>query len=166
MRHSALTAAALACAAPAVAAEPPAYPAGADPEIARSLPSPEVMDRAARTVDAVVGAVMNVPVGPIVEAANPGRKLSKRERSQTVRDVATRDDPYAEERMRREMGAITAGMGDMAVQLAVITPILRQTVEDAQRRIEAATRDLPSRRAPTPDYDRDLDRDQDPRDPD
>ena len=70
----------------------------------------------------------------------PGRDLSEAERNRTVRDVATRDDPYAEARMRGSIDAITDNMGLMTEQLAVLIPVLSRSMIDLERRMEEAIR--------------------------
>lgn len=94
-------------------------------------------DVASRTVD----AVLDVPIGPIVEAANPGRRLSRREREETLGDRASRNDPYFRDRVRGEIGAASVGVNAAMRQIAILTPVLQRTMEDAARRIEDAVRD-------------------------
>jgi len=159
LRKLLITASVLAIAAPGVAGaqtgQEPA-PNRADDEIARSLPSPAETEAIGRVMGDVVGAVMDVPIGPVVEAIDPGRRLSRRERERTIGDVASRDDPYYQERLQRSIGAITSGMGDMAVQVAILAPVLRRSMEDLERNMERATRGLPRRDR---DDDHDTDRD-------
>jgi len=134
-----LAAAAVAFAAPAAAA-----PYGHDDygdEIAESLPSPEAIEDAGRAVDRAMGALMNVRIGELAEAVDPGR--DPRRRDETLGDMASRDDPYFEQRMRGTVAGATAGMGVMMERLAVLAPVLRETMRDVERRVEDATRDLP-----------------------
>src|SRR3546814_11393900 len=89
-------------------------------------------------MDRMVGAVMDMPIGGIVEAMDPYRDPRDADRYQTVRDMATRDDPYAEERMRGSIGAITDNMDLMTEKLAVLLPELsRATIDSPPRQDEA-----------------------------
>lgn len=138
MRKLIIAASALAIAAPAIA-QPYPEP-GYDPrdeEIVRSLPAPgEIEDMGDRVGD-VADALLDTPVGPLREAVE-GRRLSRRERSETLGDLASHDDPYARDRVRNEIAVASAQVGAAMDQLAVLTPVLRRTLEDAAIRMEAA----------------------------
>lgn len=122
-----------------------------DAEIVAAVPSQgqiEVMgDVAARAAE----AVLDVPIGPLKEAVE-GRKLSRREREETLGDVASKGDPYYRERMRAQIGAMSVGVGAMVRQMAVLGPVLRETMEDAQRRVEDAMRQPPLPADRDPEY--------------
>lgn len=137
-----LAAAAVAFAAPAAAAPYPHDDYG--DEIAESLPSPEAIEDAGRAVDRAMGALMNVRVGELAEAVDPGR--DPRRRDETLGDMASRNDPYFEQRMRGTVAGATVGMGVMMERLAVLAPVLRETMRDVERQVEDATRDLPRHR--------------------
>lgn len=139
MRTLLITAASLAFAAPALA-QPYPYPEAPGEEVARDLPPTHEIDAMGNVMEGMVGAVMDMPVGGIVAAMEPGRYHSEAERSRTVRDMATRDDPYAEERMRGSIDAITGQMGLMTEQLAVLIPVLSRSMIDLERRMEEAMR--------------------------
>jgi hypothetical protein len=128
-----------------------------DRDIVRAIPQrgeiEAVGDVAARSID----AILSVPIGPLIEAANPGRRLSRREREETLGDRAARSDPYVRERMRDQIAVASIAMGALAEQMAVMTPVLRRTLEDAERRVEDAARGIPPR-----DYDRGYDRRDEP----
>ena len=150
MRKYLISASIFAIAAPAaILAQPPLHPE--DEEIVRNLPSPREAEEIGRVMGDVADAVLDVPVGPMIDAIDPGRRLSRRERDRTLGDIASRDDPRYRERMRRSMDAISIGMGDMVAQMAVLAPVLRRTMEDVERRIEDATHRLPDARG----HDRD-----------
>ncbi len=151
MRKLIIAASVLACAAP-LAAQP--YPDPRDEEIVRALPHPQEVEELGDTVGRVAEAIMDVPVGPIADAVDPYRRGHHRD--ETLGDMARRDDPYARERMRDQIGAATAGLGAIVGELAVVTPVLRRSLEDAARRMEDAMHRRGGR-----DYDRDYDRDRD-----
>jgi hypothetical protein len=157
MRKLIIAASALAFAAPA-AAQP--YPDPRDEEIARALPHPGQIEEIGDTVGRVAEAIMDVPIGPIADAVDPYRR--GRHRDETLGDIARRDDPYARERIRDQVGAATVGAAAAAAELAVLTPVLRRSLEDAARRMEDA---IDGRRGRDYDrgYDRDYERDDDRR---
>ncbi|HZG08684.1 MAG TPA: hypothetical protein VEZ70_06885 [Allosphingosinicella sp.] len=144
MRKLILAASVLALSAPVIA-QP--YSDPRDEQIVRALPHPSQVEAVGDTVGRVAEAIMDVPVGPIADAIDPFRR--GRHRDETLGDLAHRDDPYARERMRDQVGAATAGLGAIIGELAVMTPVLRRSLEDATRRME----DAMSRRGGR-DYDR------------
>lgn len=157
MRKFLMAAAALAIAAPAIAEQPqqqiptvqgdiaPApLPDPRDQEIQNSLPDPRELEAMGDVAVRAMDAILDTPVGPLREAIE-GRKLSRREREETLGDQARRDDPYFRERMRDQMSVAAIAVSALAEQMAVLTPVLRQTLEDVERRVEDATRGLPSR---------------------
>ena len=152
MRKLILAASVLACAAPAFA-QP--YPDPRDDEIVHALPYPGQIEEVGDTVGRVADAIMDVPVGPIADAIDPYRRRGHRD--ETLGDIAHRDDPYARERMRDQIGAATVGIGAILSELAVVTPVLRRSLEDATRQME----DAMHRRGPAREYGRDYDRERD-----
>ena len=150
MRKLILAASVLACAAPAFS-QP--YLDRRDDEIVRALPHPGQIEEVGDTVGRVAEAIMDVPVGPIADAIDPYRRRGHRD--ETLGDIAHRDDPYARERMRDQIGAATVGLGAILSELAVVTPVLRRSLEDATRRMEDAMQG----RGPSRDYSRDYERD-------
>jgi hypothetical protein len=155
MRKLILAASVLACAAPAFAQPyPDRRPDRRDEEIVRALPQGRDLEAVGETVGRVADAIMDVPVGPIVDAVDPHRR--GRHRDETLGDIAHRDDPYARERMRDQIGAATVGLGAVMSEIAVVTPVLRRSLEDAARRMEDAMQGHRGR-----DHDRDYRRDRD-----
>lgn len=121
-----------------------------DAEIARNAPAAREVAVAGEVAAAAADAILDVPIGPIVEAATPNRRLSRREREETLGERASRDDPYFRERMRDQIAVASAAAGVLVEQMAVMTPVLRRTLEDVERRMEDAMRGIPNR-----DYDSD-----------
>jgi hypothetical protein len=160
---------ALAAASPALA-QP--RPDPRDEDIVRRLPPPQEVERIGDALGAATEALMDVDVGPIADALDPYHRRYRHGRRETLGDLAGRRDPYARERMRAEIGAVTIGLGAAVEQMAVMTPILRRSLEDATRRMEDAI----ARGRAARSYDRDYryedrrdprdDRDYDPRDDD
>ena len=143
---------------PLALAAPAAAQPGPDPrdeEIVRALPSADELAEVGETLGRVTEALMDIPVGPILDAVDPYRR--GRHRDQTLGDVASRGDPYARERVRDQVEAATVGAGAAMEGIAVVTPVLRRSLEDAVIRMEDAMR--------RPDRSRDRDeRDRDERD--
>lgn len=155
MRHFLITAGLLALAVPA-AAQPYAdpYPDGPEPGagIARALPSPGQAEAMGRVMGDVMGALMDVDVGPLVDAVDPGGRHHRRER--TLGEMAGRGDPYYRERMDRSIDALSLGMGEMAVRMRVLAPALERTLADLGDSIRSATRGLvPDDGHYVPDWD-------------
>ena len=121
-----------------------------DREIVRSIPNPGEIEAVGETLDRVVGAVLDVPIGPLVDAidrADPeGRPYRRYRRGDTVADVAGRGDPYFEERLRDQIHGVTIGMGVMAEQLAVLAPEMRRAMDRAADDIDRAIREGRERR--------------------
>jgi hypothetical protein len=136
MRNLIIALSALAIAAPA-AAQSRSDPR--DEEIVRALPAPERIEELGDTMGRVAEAIMDVPIGPIVDALDPARR--GRHRNETLGDVAARDDPYARERIRDQVGAATVGLGAVMEEFAAVAPVLRRSLEDAGRRMEEAMED-------------------------
>ena len=165
MRKLIIAMTALAAAAP-VFAQPQFDPR--DEDIVRRLPPPHEVERIGDALGRATEALMDVDVGPIADALDPYHRRYRHGRRETLGDLAGRRDPYARERMRAEIGAVTVGLGAAVEQLAVMTPILRRSLEDATRRMEEAIARGRAARPYDRDYDRRYDerydRDYDPRD--
>jgi hypothetical protein len=142
---------ALAAAAPAFA-QPQYDPR--DDDIVRRLPPPQEVERIGRSLGDATDALLDVDVGPIADALDPYHRRYRHGRRETLGDLAGRRDPYARERMRAEIGAVTIGLGAAVEQMAVMTPVLRRSLEDSILRMEAA---IARGRYDRP-YDRDYDR--------
>lgn len=134
-----------------------AGPAAAQPYPEDRLPPrgevEEIGDRLGRVAD----AVMDVDVAPVVDAVDPERRRYRRHRHETLGDIAGRRDPYARERIQASIGAATYGIEAALRQIAILTPVLRRSIDDAQRRIDDAMRHRDYRRERDRDYDRDWD---------
>lgn len=173
MREILIFGASLALAAPAMAQppqyQPPQYQPSGDPlpgyqgeapddrlegddrddlPQAGALPDPREMARHGQAMERMVGAVMDLPIGGIVAAVDPYGRGAYRP-GDTVRDMATRDDPYAEDRIRHSLRATTAGMGALMEALARLTPVLRDTADQLERSVGEAMRGYDRGR---PDY--------------
>lgn len=174
MRKLIIAVTALAAAAP-LAAQP--VPDPRDDEIVGRLPPPEEVERIGDSLGDAADALMDVDVGPLADALDPYHRRYRHGRRETLGDLAARRDPWARQRMRAQIGAVTVGLGAAMEQIAIMTPALRRSLEEATRRMEDAIArgryarpydDRYGRRyepRDDRDYDPDHDRDHDP-DPD
>jgi len=150
---------ALAAAAPALA-QP--RPDPSDDDIVRRLPPPQEVERIADSLGAATEALMDVDVGPIADALDPYQRRYRHGRRQTLGELYGRGDPYARERIRADIAAVSVGLGAAVEQVAVMTPILRRSLEESIRRMDEA---IARGRAARP-YERRYDDRYDPRDED
>jgi hypothetical protein len=159
-----IAAAAAAFAVPAVAQGPgPADPLERD--IVRAIPQPEDIEAMAPALDRLLGALLTVDVGPIVDAADPYRRRPGYGRpGRTLGALGSRDDPYFEDRMRSSIYGATADMSRMMGAFAAAAPALAQSVRQMEHALGAAI-DEYDRRGDDPRVRRERDeRRDDPRD--
>jgi len=115
------------------------------------------IDEVAPALDRTTQALLNLDIGPILDAADPSRPHYDR----TIRDMARRDDPDFERHMRASIYGSAAGMHRMTAAVAAAEPALREALAQFQASIAAAM-DAPSAGAaplPPGDVDDDWDRD-------
>jgi hypothetical protein len=126
----------------------------------------EVIDRTAPAIDRATGAMLDLDVGPLLDAADP---YGPRGRHRTLRDIAGRDDPYFERRLRASIYGTAAGLNRMIDAFAAAEPALRRSVRDMEAAIEGAVDEAvgpPPPRLPPGDVDDDWDLDLDDDGPD
>src|SRR5687767_1920257 len=109
MRKLIIAMTALAAASPALAQsgyDRPGYgPRGDD--LSRRLPPPHEVERIGDQLGRATDALMDVDIGPVVDALDPYGRGYRRGPS-TLGDLAGgRRDPYARERIRGQIGAVT-----------------------------------------------------------
>lgn len=133
-----IAAAAAALAAPAFAQPaPPSDPL--EDEIVRAIPPAEEVEAIAPALDRAVGALLDVDVGPLVDAIDPARRNPDYGRpGRTLGQLGRRDDPYFEERLRSSIYGTTAGMGRMIDGLAASAPALARSIRELERAMDAA----------------------------
>jgi hypothetical protein len=162
MRYLILGMSALALAAPAYAQSSQSFPREMDEEIVRSLPHPAEVEGAADTIGRAAEAILDVPIGGVVKAIDPTRRVH---RDDTIADVAGERDPYVRERIRDSVDDLAVGMGAVVGQMAVIAPELRRSLAGIEESLDRAINDT-RRRDYDRGYDRRRDRDDDRYDPD
>lgn len=106
-----------------------AAPAAAQPP----RPSEKIQDYAP-AIDRTADALLNLDLGPILDAADPYRRHHRR----TLRDVARRDDPDFERRMHATIYGTAATMGRAADAFAAAQPAMRRALNQFERDMAAA----------------------------
>ena len=156
MRRLILAASLLAFAAPAYAQSSPTFPREMDQDLVRSLPAPGEVEDMADTAGRAAEAILDVPIGGVVRAIDPTRRVR---RDSTIEEVVGRDDPYLRDRIRNSTDDLAVGMGDMVAQVAVLAPELRRALAGLEQSLDRSIRDARERRGAR--YDRRYDRDDD-----
>ncbi len=138
--------AAAAFAAPALAQGP----APADPleeRIVAAIPDPEEVEAMAPALDRVLGALLTVDVGPILDAVDPYRRHPGYGRpGRTLGALGSRDDPDFERRLRSSVYDVTADMGRMMGAFATAAPALARSLREMEHVVDAAIDDYHHRR--------------------
>lgn len=101
-------------------------------DAAATLSDPVAQDRMADTVAALVGALMQMPVGPLAEAVariDPESDAAYIPPDATLGEV-TGSDPGYGERLGDEVRAGTRIAGSMAAALAAYAPVLKDMARD------------------------------------
>lgn len=104
-------------------------------DIVRSLPHPYDVEDAGGKIGAAVGAILDVPIGGVVQAIDPAARVDPRE---TLGDVAGRGDPDFEGRMKDEVAGLSVKAADMVRGLAAAGPVLGRSLAQLERDLERA----------------------------
>ena len=134
-------AAVLFLAGPAAAQPDPVFDAELDARVAASIPSSQEVEALAPAIDRMTGALLDLDVGPLMHAADPWRHRGRH----TLRDIAGRDDPYFEHRLRGSIYGTTAGIGRMMDAIAVAAPAMRRSLSQMEREMALALDRAPPR---------------------
>lgn len=116
----------------AIAAPLPAAARDMDHAVA-TLNDPAAQDRMADTVTTLVGALMQLNVGPLAEAVarvDPESDAATIPRDATLGEVAGKHDPYYAERLGDDVRASTRMAGHAASALAAYAPVLKDMARD------------------------------------
>ncbi|HEX8193691.1 MAG TPA: hypothetical protein VF552_12410 [Allosphingosinicella sp.] len=113
----------------------------AEEDLVRAIPPAAQVEAIGETMDRVLGAVLNVPIGPLVDAidaADPNGRRDRRSypRDATVGDMASRDDPYFEDRLRDSIQRNSVNMGRAMEQIAIAAPALRRALGEVESSVE------------------------------
>ena len=126
-----------------------ALPAAAQPP--RHAPPPRPSDQIrsyAPAVDRATDALLDIDLGPLLDAVDPYRRHGPR----TLRDMARRDDPDFDRRLRASIYGNAAAMGRVADAIAAAEPALRQAADQIERGMAGAI-DAAEGPPPLPDDD-------------
>lgn len=131
------------------------------PAFAQHVPSGAEIEAMAPALDRVTGALLDVDVGGIVDAADPyARHPDYGRAGRTVGAMARRRDPYFDARLRASIYGGTARAARMMDAFAAAMPALRQSLDQARVAIGTAIDDY-HRQSPPGDVDDGWDRDPD-----
>ena len=136
-----IVAAATAIAAPALAqGQRPVDPI--EEEIVRAIPDPAQVEAMAPALDRMLGALLAIDIGPIIDAADPDRRREDYgRRGRTLGALGSRDDPYFEDRLRSSIYEVTADTGRMMGAFATAAPALARSLREMQNALGAAIDD-------------------------
>ncbi|HST35589.1 MAG TPA: hypothetical protein VLK25_03040 [Allosphingosinicella sp.] len=130
---------------PALAQDDPIFDDEPYAEVEDALPPGEEIEEMAPAIDGAAGALLDVDVGPVLDAADPYRRHHWRGR-RTLGDLARRDDPYFDARLRDSIYGTTAELGRMMDAIAAATPAMRRSFYEMERAIDRAAQDYRYRR--------------------
>src|SRR4051812_37521733 len=89
--------------------------------VAAQPPRPsEMIQDYAPAIDRTADALLNLDLGPLLDAADPYRAHHRR----TLRDMARRDDPYFDRRMHATIYGTASAMGRAADAFAAAEPAM------------------------------------------
>lgn len=113
----------------------------AAPAIAQPARPGEQIEAYAPAVDRTADALLNLDVGPILDALDPYRPHPHH----TLREMARRDDPEFEHRLHRSIYTSAALAGRTANAVAAAEPALRRALHQFERDMDAALAGAPPR---------------------
>ena len=108
---------------------------------AKQLQDPRTQDTLAAVLSALVGSMLDTPVGGMVNAvakADPTGRTREVDPDMTVADMASRDNPDFERELDSDIRDGTRMVGSMAGALAELLPQLTVLARDVEERVEAA----------------------------
>ncbi len=108
---------------------------------AKQLQDPRTQDTLAAVLSAMVGAMLDAPVGGMVNAvakADPSGRTREVDPAMTVADMASRDNPDFERELDADIRDGTRMVGTMAGALAELLPQLTVLARDVEERVAAA----------------------------
>lgn len=111
-------------------------------ELQRALDDPRNEQKMSAMIGALTDSFLNLRVGEIAAAAD-GRAVTAADRNLTVRDIARRDDPQFEARLRSQTGNALPAVRQSMKSLSAALPALIRSFEEAGAAIERATANLP-----------------------
>lgn len=111
-------------------------------------------------------ALLDLDIGPILDARDSWRDGRTRRHHRTLREMARRDDPYFEQRLHASIRRGSAQMARAMSAIAAAEPALRRSLIEMEANVRAAIDNTPPAAAPPGDADDDWDRDDEEGGPD
>ena len=131
------------------------------PALAQSVPSGAEIEAMAPAFDRVTGALLDVDVGGIIDAADPyARQPGYGRPGRTVGAMARRRDPAFDSRLRASIYGGTARAARMMDAFTAAMPAMRRSLDEARAAIGTAIDDYHRGLPPAPvddGWERDLD---------
>lgn len=109
-----------------------------------ALNDPVMQDRIADNISAIVGALMQLKIGPIAAAVgqiDPESRAAQIEPDATLGEIAGQDDPAYAERLGDDVHATTRMAGRLAASLAALAPVLEDMAHDMKAQWDLERRD-------------------------
>jgi hypothetical protein len=94
------------------------------------------IQQAAPAIDRAADAMLNLDIGPLLDAAKPYGPPIRRHR--TLREMAHRNDPYFERHLRESIYGTSARASRVLDALAASEPALRQSLYQMEANMRAA----------------------------
>ena len=136
----------------AALAAPAAAQGPYDDDLTRNLPSSRDVEAMAPALDRMVGALMTVDVGPMMDAVDPlARHPGYGRPGRTLGALGRRDDPHFDRRVRGAIYGGTAQAGRMMDAVSAMMPALQRSLHEMERSIDVAVDSY--RSGPGPRYD-------------
>ncbi len=120
-----------------------AYPAPPPASLPPQIMDPALPAQLGRMAGALTHAFMNLPVGEL-EAAIDGRPPSPSDRRKTIGSGTSRDNPYVEQDIQRDVASSAGAMQSSARAMQRAMPAIQQAIGQAAAAIERETANLPS----------------------
>lgn len=137
-----------ACIAAAAMAAPALAQPDDDGDFGRALPSSHDVAAMAPVVDRMVEAMLDVDVGPMMDAVDPyARRPGYGRPGRSLGEMGRRGDPEFDRRWRGALYGSTAQLGAMMDSLAAAAPALRRSLREVENGIAAAVGEYRARRA-------------------
>ena len=124
------------------------YPMPSPIPLPPRMMDPALPSQLSRIAGALTHSFMNIPVGEL-EAAIEGRPAYPADRRKTVGSEISRDNPYVEQDIQREVASTTSAVQSSARAMQRAMPAIQQAIGQAAATIERETANLPS---PNPPY--------------
>jgi hypothetical protein len=126
----------------------------------------DAVAEAGPAIDRSADALLDLDIGPILDARDGWRDDRARRRHRTLREMARRDDPYFEQRLHASIRRGTVRMSRAMSAIAAAEPALRRSLIEMEANVRAAIDNAPPAATPPGDADDDWDRDDDDAGPD